>query len=934
MVDVRTMRGSSWLVCAGALLLMACGDDDAATLDAGPREDAATDAGTPPDGEAPPLPDPPPTPEPPTIARDVALIDDDVEFTRPFVPGHRTTMDGRVAVRVQGGPPGPDRVRYNFSFYLFAPERLREPILTGPAGAQILADTEPFDVPFAPAAAPGVTRTGHHAICDPTEPFPREGERPNPYVCGPDGQHDCYDLTILSSTSMIAATQLWGTPVTVEVADPKTERARIVDVTVGESVPGIVLTSTTEFMEPAITRDGRLLTGRLGRAPREWTNPNTGETLNRPYDLVYFQLPDDADPCDVTGFTQFNPMSHAPHDPRMVGRYGLAAYPFRDTEGNAIPDGEDMGGTYPWVDREGANVFMTGVHGTIAEQSERRFPRRCVTPGCESLRENVDWDRGFMVGGLWTRGKFVLLDGMINNIDWAVGVSPATHWLVELYRDTSGEAHEVRFGSGRFIEAFRAIGPYPAGYTSNPNILDSIQQLFNYLPAARTISPQDVVWVMGSGVATEEIAFDDYSNANALIVSNMQASITQLYHRDGWSIGVPRHHNGQVRQLAQPLIPLLPRYNLDPEAHEDIHLQNAATSLALRVPPFGFVRAGTARVEPVALGGVEGRGFWLSGEAEIVYAVPAQERPVLERPWYVGLFVDVRATDAEARGLLRFPDGSEVRLAGRERVQYVAAGGAVVHEVALPSGEGWMHLAWQLRDGNREVTLLVNGFAFDRYASDDPLFAPSEGDLVVAPEGEGGARLRGWIDDFKVIGEDVLSEVACNHARGTIIALDESPAWEAVAARHPSWAHAEVALAAGEPEGARFACYHDYRADYAAHLGNIPAGARSMRERITFPEGPVRYGAPRPDSTGNAFCASCHTADSLGGLSLAALALQPDLLAEDDPRRQPHQPPRRVFGNIPAGWLAPGAGPGSPAEALQAPPEGLLIDAWVLEHAE
>ena len=46
-----------------------------------------------------------PRPEPPTIMRDVALIDDDVRWTRPFVPGHRTTMDGRVAI--QSAPPRP-----------------------------------------------------------------------------------------------------------------------------------------------------------------------------------------------------------------------------------------------------------------------------------------------------------------------------------------------------------------------------------------------------------------------------------------------------------------------------------------------------------------------------------------------------------------------------------------------------------------------------------------------------------------------------------------------------------------------------------------------------------------------------------------------------------------------------------------------------------
>ena len=74
--------------------------------------------------------------------------------------------------------------------------------------------------------------------------------------------------------------------------------------------------------------------------------------------------------------------------------------------------------------------------------------------------------------------------------------------------------------------------------------------------------------------------------------------------------------------------------------------------------------------------------------------------------------------------------------------------------------------------------------------------------------------------------------------------------------------------------------------------------------------------------------------DGVGALHTDALVADPSLLAEDDPRRQPHQPPRRVFGNIPAGWIAEGEGPGSPDEAFQAPDEGALIDAWLLPSAD
>ncbi len=866
-------------------------------------------------------------PQAPTILRDVAMIDDDVEWTHPFVPGHRTSMDGRVALRVQGGSDEVSRLNTNLSFFVMVPERLQEPIVPGPAGVEIMAETEPVDVPFPPALDPEITRLGHHTICDPTEEFELAGERTNPYVCGPGTQHDCYDLVVISSTSPGFGAQLWGTPVTVEIEHPKTAQARIVEVTLGEPVAGAVLPFTPEWTEPAVTADGRLLTGRLGRLLREWTHPQTGETLRRPYDLAYSVLPEGAAPCDVTGWTAFHPMSHAPYDPQMVGTYGLAAYPFRDTEGNPIADGEDMGGTYPWVDREGANVFMAGVHGRLSEQSEQDFPRRCVHDGCEALTENVDFDRGYMVAGLWTHGKLVHLDGMINALDWAVGVTPESHWWVDLYTDEAGTPVPVRLGSGRFIERFRDAGPYPGGYTHNPNILDSLQNLPNWRPQAQPVTPRDVVWIMSTGVATDEIAFDDFLDPAAIIVSNMQASITQLYSDGGESLAIPHQHNGQVRTL-QGSAGVLAIYELDPGARDEIHVQNAATSLAWETPAYGRMEAGTARVEPVALGGIVGRGLWLSGDAAIHY--PLADQPTLDdTDTTIGIFVDNRAAADEARELLSFSDGSGIVVRGDE-VFYLRDGEAV-HHVPLPASQGWVHLGWRIGDGHRHITLLHDGFALDRYDAPAPMFSLAGGEVVVGRHTAGWTGFRGWIDEFVVLAHDVNPEVACNHAKGTLVQLEDGAddSMRSQAGRYPSWAHAAVAEASNSA-GSSFACLHDYREDYAVHLGTIPAGTRPLRDAINFPEGPLRAGVPRPDSSNNAFCTTCHTTEGQGGLGLDALVADPSTPAEHDRRRQPSQPPRRVFGNIPANWIPADVGPGSPAQATQAPAQGLLIDRWLL----
>ncbi len=877
----------------------------------------------------------PERPEPPAILRDVSLIDDDVQYTHPFVPGDRTTMDGRVALRVQGGPPGTFDLAHNLSFYLFTPERLDEPILSGPPGAQILADPAPFDVPFPPAFDPAVTRLGHHAICDPTQEFAAPGEHPNPQPCGADGTHDCYAFTVISSTSKTAlGSQLWGTPVTVEVENPKTATARIIRADLGTPVAGAFIPLNNEWTEPSVTRDGRLLSGRWGRAPRVWTNPETGESKLRFYDLAYSVLPDDAAPCDITKWTQFNPISHAPFDPHMIGRYGLADYPFRDAQGDPIADGEDVGGTYPWVDREGTNVFMTGVPGRMVEQSTDAYPRSCVHDGCESYEENNDWDRGFQVAGLWTHGKFVHLDGLINNLDWAIGDIPAAHFLVDLYRDSAGQDVPVRLGSGRFIDSVRyAGGPYPPGYTHNDNILDSTMNLFNYEPNATPITPRDVVWIMGTGVGTEEIAFDDYVDPNAFIISNMQAAITPLYNENGESLAMPHYWNGQVRIVELP-IAVPDYYVLAPDLAEDIHVQNAATSLGWSVPPFGLVAASTGRIEPTALGGIQGKGFWLTGSNAIRYAVAAQSRSIHDTDWYASLFVDPRTAEGDSRAVLSFPDGSAIRVAGHSTVEFTLDG-AVVHEVQLPAGEGWVHLAVRVSGGNRTVTLIHDGFPLDRFESPAPLFQMSEGELAVGDASARGAGFRGWIDDFKVLAHDVNPEVACNHAHGTLVRIDDAGALGAAAADdYPAWAHEEIASAAGlGGSGSRFLCHHDYSRDYAANLANLPEGTTSVRGAINFPEGPLRAGAPRPDSSQNVFCHTCHEAHGKGGLSLAALDLDAGLTLENDPRRQPFQPPRRVFGNIPAGWIPPGAGPGSPDAPSQAPADGALIDRWILPGA-
>ena len=77
-------------------------------------------------------------PEVPAISRDVALVDND-QFTRPVIPPMRTSNDGRIALNLKsiGGP----------AFFLMSPEKIDQPFLESPAGAEILASTTPLNLP-------------------------------------------------------------------------------------------------------------------------------------------------------------------------------------------------------------------------------------------------------------------------------------------------------------------------------------------------------------------------------------------------------------------------------------------------------------------------------------------------------------------------------------------------------------------------------------------------------------------------------------------------------------------------------------------------------------------------------------------------------------------------------------------------------------------
>lgn len=860
-------------------------------------------------------------PDVPAIERDVSLVRDRA-FTYPHIPPLRTTADGRVGV-------SPKPIDGMVRFHTLVPEAFSTAFVDSPSGDRILAERAAFEVPETEFVDHSAISGHHYAVCDVASDFPIAGELTNPYACGLAGRDDCYDFAVVTSTPVAPRQRrLWGTPVTVRVAAPKTIDASIAEVSTGRPRPGVVLQASSLF-EVTITNDGRLLTGRIATRNFEWVVPATGEKRRSFVDVVY-AFNGSRSPCDVDGWTELRPISHAPYDEEVRSRYGFAMHPFRDATGNVLPDGADLGISYPWVDRSGTNLFYTSIGprlslgGLLAREGAgaSRYPMRCVPDlECSGRLEPDGNTRGLGVVGLWTRGKMVLLDGILNNIDYGLEIDDAGQRMIAIYNEGSGplgyESGEVRIGSGHDTHSDERG---PPTYVQNTSIVDSLENLFHASSRLRPVSPRDTMWIVNSGKASDEIAFDDWLDRDVIVFSEMVGATAhrqsedgeaEIFYHDGWSEGAFR----------------------DP-----VKLQNAATVLPGHwVVPVSGTAYGAVRLEPVALGGVRGKGLWLDGRSGVEYELAEQTVDAESTSLYVGIFLDSRfPDDAVDRTLITLPDGARIALRGRREIAYFDADGVSVRgiELAEPLPFGaWTHLGFQTRAGRGGTTFFRNGFAFDRLEGDEFALRLVPGSLLLGKNPDEAADgIRGWIDNFLVVARDVGPELACNHALGTLAGLDDDresasgPAamWIESAAHFPDWAHDQIRgrlESQGSSPPVRYVCFHGYERDRQSHMGNLPDGLRSMRRRLLFPEGPLRYGKPRPDSLGNSFCLSCHSHEGKGGLSTAALAPR-NVPMEDDPRRQPSQPLRRVFGNVPADWLDAG----QPPARIVAPAAGLKIE--------
>lgn len=864
-------------------------------------------------------------------------------FTNPYIPPLSTTQDNRIGL-VRKERNGKAR------FVLVAPESLSNHV-GSLDGAAILDDTIlELDTTslYTPSSLPAgySAFVGHMGICDPKLPAP------NPYVCG---NRDCYDIKVIAgillvdadpsdSTNLIPLAQLWSTDVRVEVESPKTGASQLLGVMpLGSTHEHVELngvgSGVTSFHTPMFVGDNRLVIARIDPSSDiEWYGAGGPLDVHTSSpDMVYAYYPEGPE-CDVSGWTNFKPFSYAPSDPDVNTRFGFAKYPFRSPSGAPFTPITDIRARYHWVDQQANNAFFGTLNRALIDGSpecqeqddcDHLYDIACVDgTDCDdpddAFSEVSSAHQGWTMMGLWTHGKMVLLDSPINHTDFSLKGNPEHHRLVTLFAD--GPA--VRVGAGREQTSMAPFSPF--GWIDTTVQLGATESSFNMLPRAKTRTPRDVVWHATTGGRSSEVAFDDYVSHRTLIFSPMNALKEMVSPAAYWDGNDPNYST--------------------------MRLQNAATSLTFGLPAYGAVAWGNpaepGRIENVALGGIEGRGFYLAPSTGIDYVIP-QQNNLESQEWLVSVFFDLEVVSSQVRRLFTFPNGDYIDLHG---VWYtkVCDSGTGCTSVRLPKAMQtgkWTHLAYHVNPVTGKVRVYQDGFLFAEVAR--PL-AVGPGTFKVGSPNAGATKgAGGWIDDVKVVAGPFSPEEICNHARGTVVAVphnyyppstssplrdllaafmaalddntlypDSPPYLFYVSGRESIHKALHGQSAVVWPLSDHYVCNVDYSQPSGISVDDPgDPEARSVRRRLLFPEGPIVWNQPRPPSLANQFCLSCHEATGKGGLSLAALAPEPETAAFDDERRQPSQPPRQLFGLVPAHYV----GVDEPATATFDP----IIDPWI-----
>jgi hypothetical protein len=828
------------------------------------------------------------------------------QWTRPHLPPLRLNADGRLGVQTKGSNVN------RLDVLLLAPEALNVNFHDS-NGADILRKSAAGSPQVSQldysgsiqSVAPG-WESVHSSLC---EDFSIQ----NPSVCEDpitEKASDCYQLSALISARKDKLWRIISIPVKIRVSEPKTANAKITELTVTGSPTMSPTSSLTAMFEPLAVGDGRLYISRVGNSTLNWVD-SSGKRGNGKYDVVYAWYPPvgkDGRPskaCDASRWSQLLPISHAPYDADVKAKYDFAKDLFRDGAGNILPDGKELGITYPWMDHQAKNLVFAASSSPLFSYNKdtkkvvSRFDVRCSKAPCVDPLPKTEIDmkkfeaqgdsQGFAVMGAWTRGKMTLFDNLINKADFGLGSQDADLRDVALYRSGSN-LRWVTVGANRDTSSIENL----PGYVSNTTLFDSIGDRFafskNFMPALS----KDVVWLVSNGTMTDELAFDDYLDRDVLVSSDMSAPLI-------WNSNLRLTYNDGTSST-EPLI------------------QNTAYISNLS-PKFGRLK-GKARVEPVAAGGRFGRGVFLGAEDSIDYDFPGAST---DTTLFFSIFLNSRMNERSPAGeIARFPDGGTISISNAGVLTFTfstGSGRTGTKTIELPPNEfqwgKWVHLSFLLEPQalpkkGFNISIFLNGMKYRQIGVLNRPFVITTGVFSV------GRGFRGWIDEVRLVKTAPNLEEACNLAYGTLGAIDpllESDAavgkWNTLAALYPTTSHQEIKnllVSFNSIYAARqkFVCLtdHSQRFGWSTRLP-VPKGISYLRHTIHMAGKSFAHNQPRPDSTTNSFCLSCHSNNSLvSGLKISApLKLMPTRKMTDDRRKQPTQPVAKIFGYTPVGFL-------------------------------
>jgi len=510
-------------------------------------------------------------------------------------------------------------------------------------------------------------------------------------------------------------------------------------------------------------------------------------------------------------------------------------------------------------------------------------------------------------------------------------------------------SYDINLYSGVAPTVFRSKGV---------QTVNSFEHMLGYVDAMRPVLPFDVVWQMQTDIQRNvELAFDPYLNPRALVVAHMNAPLNM--HEKPLNNQLKPRPSAFVLDGFEPTsdTAALVRFGATVDFRFKVSpwLQNAAaggaglSGVAVAPPSYLVVRGG-ARVEPVGMGGVIGKGLYLDGYNDhIEIAMPFQSGV---QDFHATLWLDPRdpGLGVRPRVIMQFADQSFIGLRApsdgeRELVFYSAADERLraLPVTGLILDGHWAHLGVAVRGGatDRVMDVRVNGTWLGRLHFNPSTNARIGFELVnsgaFAPAfvfvGHPGPRatvasalkrrtFKGWVDELRIYAvsaeEQVdrsFGELACNEALGTMVNVearaDESghtalDALRLVGQRFPEGTtevceQLIVEPRAGESlQGVMLPKQHDRlvcadRVHQRAREEGDLADRCLRGGRLEIPVGV--WDAPRPDSGGATFCLTCHfSAGDVDGLRPAALRPMTGVPRWLDPRRQPMHVPARLGG--------------------------------------